>query len=252
MTETGSGENARRWPRHRIDVRDPARFRRSSHYNVRRRLTMRKRYAVVVVALLFLLVAAAQAPQAGSGSSRPNPKIRTVTAFVRLDRDAYRSQVADAMKMLRAAKAEFSSAGYEVETIRITSQPFPEYTKGLSQEQALAFFHDYDKLAQQEGFAPDIGSAMDLDTDDPQQADLLARILASTDSINGFIHVAGEKGIQWNAIRVAARVMKYLEDHTPHSEGNFRFAAGAFPPDNAPFFPVSSTQGSGHGFAIGL
>ncbi len=213
---------------------------------------MRKRYAVVAVALLFLLVAAAQTPHAGPGSSRPNPKIRTVTAFVRLDRDAYRSQVADAMKMLRAAKAEFTSAGYEVETIRITSQPFPEYTKGLSQEQALAFFHDYDKLAQQEGFTPDIGPAMSQDMDDPGQADLLARILASTQSINGFVAVAGEDGIDRSAVHAAARVMKYLEEQTPRSEGNFRFAAGAFPPMNAPFFPVSSTQDSGHSFAIGL
>ena len=34
-------------------------------------------------------------------------------------------------------------------------------------------------------------------------------------------------------------VIKYLEDHTEHSEGNFHFAAGAFPPAVAPFFPVS-------------
>src|SRR5260370_13031542 len=46
--------------------------------------------------------------------------------------------------------------------------------------------------------------------------------------------------------------MKYLEDHTQHSAATFAFAAGAFPPENAPFFPVSSTQGSGHGLAIGL
>src|SRR5215469_1664335 len=214
---------------------------------------MRKRIATIVLGSLSVwCVAAAQARQPATPASRP--KIRTVTAFLRLDRESYRSQVADALKMLRAAKGELSAAGYEVETIRITSQPFPDYIKGLSAEQALAFFHEYDKLAKEEGFTPDIGPAMSMseDTDDPKQADLLARILASTESINGFIAVAGENGIHWNAIRSAARVMKYLEERTPRSEGNFRFAAGAFPPENAPFFPVSSTQGSGHGFAIGL
>jgi uncharacterized protein (UPF0210 family) len=64
--------------------------------------------------------------------------------------------------------------------------------------------------------------------------------------------VAGDDGIHWNSVRAAARVIKYLEDHTAHSEGNFHFAAGAFPPPVAPFFPVSHTSDGGHEFAIGL
>lgn len=154
--------------------------------------------------------------------------------------------------MLRAAKADFSKAGYEVETIRISTQPFPEIIKGLTNQQALDFFHDYDKLAQQEGFAPDIGPAMTTDSDPNGQADLLAQIIATTQSINGFIQVADDSGIHWNAVRAAARVIKYLEEHTTKSEGNFRFAAGAFPPAIAPFFPVSYTSGTGHEFAIGM
>ena len=87
-----------------------------------------------------------------------------MTAFVRLNRATYQAQVAEALKMLRAAKDAFTKAGYEVETLRITTQPFPEYTKGLTPEQALEFFQAYDKLAQQEGFTPDIGPAMSKDT----------------------------------------------------------------------------------------
>jgi hypothetical protein len=156
------------------------------------------------------------------------------------------------MKMLNAAKAEFVKAGYVVETLRITTQPFPEITRGLTPQQALDFFHEYDLLARKEGFTPDIGAAMMKDTDDPSQADLLAKIIETTETINGFILVADDQGIHWNAVRAAARVNKYLEDHTTHSEGNFRFAAGAFPPVIAPFFPVSHTSGAGHQFAIGM
>jgi uncharacterized protein (UPF0210 family) len=204
-------------------------------------------------ALLFLLVIASGAGAQSPAKTAPSlPKVRTVTAFVRLDRANYRTQVADALKMLRAAKDALSKAGYEVETIRITTQPFPQYTTGLTPEQTLQFFHDYDKLAKQEGFTPDIGPAMSKDSDDPRQADLLARILVETENINGFIVVAGDDGIHWNSVRAAARVIKYLEDHTAHSEGNFHFAAGAFPPPVAPFFPVSHTSDGGHEFAIGL
>src|SRR6516162_4002814 len=119
---------------------------------------MSKRFGAIVLATAAMLSASiAQVSQSAIQVSRP--KVRTVTAFVRLERESYRSQVAEALVMLRAAKAEFAKAGYEVETIRIASQPFPDYIKGLSAEQALAFFHEYDKLAQQEGFTPDIGPA---------------------------------------------------------------------------------------------
>ena len=192
--------------------------------------------------------------QAPANSQMPavRPKIRALTAFVRIDRQNYQSQVSDALAMLRAAKEEFTRNGYEVETIRITTQPFPEIIQGLNTEQALDFFHEYDKLAQKEGFAAEIGPAMMANSDDPARAELLAQIIATTQSINGFVAVADDAGIHWNAVRAAAHVIKYLEDHTAHSEGNFRFAAGAFPPPIAPFFPVSYTSGAGHEFAIGL
>lgn len=204
-----------------------------------------------LIVLLTLLPSFAHAQTAAP----PHPKIRAITAFIRLDRQNYQAQVANALTMLRAAKDDFSKAGYEVETIRITTQPFPEIIKGLSTQEALKFFQDYDKLAQQEGFAAEIGPAIigsSGTADDDSRADLLAQIIAGTQSINGFIAVADDSGIHWNAVRAAARVMQYLENHTPHSEGNFRFAAGAFPPSVAPFFPVSYTSGSGHEFAIGI
>ena len=210
---------------------------------------------LIVVLLSFLLLPAAPAQSAGtqpSSQTGARAKIRTITAFIRLERQTYRSQVAGALSLLKAAKAEFTKAGYEVETLRITTQPFPEYTNGQTREQVLAFFREYDRLAQQEGFAPDIGPAMSKDSDDASRAELLGQIIAATETINAFIVVADEAGIHWNAVRAAAQVNRYLEEHTVHSEGNFRFAAGAFPPAVAPFYPVSYTSGAGHEFAIGL
>ena len=100
------------------------------------------------------------------------PKVRAITAFVRLDRANYQSQIQDALKFLRTAKAAIEKSGYEVEGIRITTQPFPEYTRGLSDDQALSFFRDYDALAVKEGFDAAIGPAMLKDSDDPHAAEL--------------------------------------------------------------------------------
>jgi uncharacterized protein len=137
-------------------------------------------------------------------------------------------------------------------TIRISTQPFPEYTKDLSHDQAIAFFKEYDALAAKENFDAAIGPAMLNAGDSAAQADLLADILLSTKILNGTVVVAGGDGVRWNAIGAAARVMKKLESGTDHSQGNFRFSAIAMVPPLTPFFPASYHTGFGHQFAIAL
>ena len=133
---------------------------------------------------------------AAAATATVKPKIRTVTAFVNLDPAQYEQQVADTLQMLRRAKTTFESRGYEVETLRIATQPFPEYTKGMSTQQAVAFFQKYDTLAEKEKFAAGIGPAM-LNADDPEsQADLLAKILAVTKHLRGSIVIAGDDGVR--------------------------------------------------------
>ena len=131
-------------------------------------------------------------------------------------------------------------------------QLFPEYTKGLTPQQTIAFFKDLDALAEKENFAPGIGPAM-LDADAPEsQADLLADIIASTKHIRGSIVIAGEDGVRWRAIGAAARAIKKLEDTTEHSQGNFNLGAIANVPPLSPFFTAAYVTGFGHQFAIGL
>jgi len=179
------------------------------------------------------------------------PKIRAITAFINLDRAQYQQQIADAMKMLKYARTVFESRDFEVQTIRISTQPFAEYTKGLTPEQALAFFKDYDALAAKEKFAASIGPAL-LNANDPLvQADLLADILKNTANINASLVVAGDDGVRWPAVGAAARLMKKLED-TEHSQANFKFSAIAMVPPLTPFFPGSYHTGFGHQFAIAL
>src|SRR5713101_4129091 len=211
------------------------------------------RFFLLTALALFLATAWVSSAEAqGKAAPNPaNPKIRAITAFINLDRAQYQQQVADALKMLRRAQTIFESRGYTVQTIRIATQPFPEYTKGLSTEQAVAFFKQYDALAQKEKFAAAIGPAMLNAADSDSQAELLGEILSNTKSLNGSVAVAGEDGVNWNAVGAAARVMKKLEE-TEHSQGNFRFAAIAMVPPLTPFFPAAYHTGFGHQFAIAL
>src|SRR5213082_3730580 len=195
----------------------------------------------------------APAPQPAANTVNPaNPKIRAITAFVNLDWRDYQREIADALNMQHRAQVTFESRGYQVQTIRIATQPFPEYIQGMNTQQAVNFFKLLDALAEQQKFAMSIGPAM-LNTNDPaSQADLLGEILASTKNLNGTVVVAGEEGVRWGAIAAAARVMKKLETSTEHSQGNFRFAAIANVPPLVPFFPAAYQNGFGHQFAIAL
>jgi uncharacterized protein (UPF0210 family) len=201
--------------------------------------------------LALLVCGVAHAQQKPAAPDPDKPKVRAITAFINLDRTQYQPQIADALKMLKYARTVFESRGFEVQTIRISTQPFPEYTKGLTTEQTLAFFRNYDAVAAQEKFDAAIGPAMLNANDSESQADLLAEILANTKILNASLVVAGEDGVRWRAVGAAARVMKKLET-TEHSQGNFRFSAIALVPPLTPFYPGSYHTGFGHQFAIAL
>jgi len=211
----------------------------------------------IVLQLLLAFALGATSANAQRGTTTPpapdpaKPKIRAITAFVNLDRSKYQQQIADAMKMLKYARTLLESRGYTVQGVRIATQPFSEYTKGLSTEQAVEFFRNYENLAAQQQFIPDIGPAM-LNANDPEtQADVLAEILAGTKAINATLVVASDDGIRWRSVGAAARVIKRLED-TEHSQANFRFAAIAMVGPLTPFYPAAYISGFGHQFAIAL
>lgn len=199
--------------------------------------------------ILLLLLAACSNGWAQSGSK---PKVRAITAFVQIDRQKYQQQIEDALAMLRKAKAAYEKEGYEVETIRITTQPFPEYVGGLSEEKALAFLKTLDDLSVKEKFLPNIGPAMRSDGDDQKNVDILKKALSTLPNIEGSIIVAGDDGIHWKAVRATASLVKYVADNSPRSQGTFNFTATAMLAPYGPFFPGSYHLGAGHQFSVGL
>ena len=220
---------------------------RPSRYRVTRVL----RYSFAAALIILVPYSGIVRAQGKPAAQEAKPKIRAITAFINLDRAQYQQQVADALKMLRRAQTTFESRGYQVQTIRIATQPFPEYTQGLTTEQVVAFFKQYDALAAKEKFAAAIGPAMLNANDLAGWADLLAEILVNTKTLDGSLVVAGEDGVRWGAVGAAARVMKRLQA-TEHSQGNFRFAAIALVPPLTPFFPAAYHTGFGHQFAVAL
>jgi len=152
--------------------------------------------------------------------------------------------------MLRQAKATFEKGGYEVETIRITTQPFSKYLGGRSRAEALEFVEKLDGVSEKDSFMLNIGPLAPAQSSDAAKVNLLGEVLART-RVHASVVVADDNGVQWSAIAAAAQVMKYLENHSPNGANNFDFAAAAMVPANVPFFPASNHDGRGHEFSIG-
>jgi uncharacterized protein (UPF0210 family) len=178
------------------------------------------------------------------------PAIRAITGFIRFERSDYERQIAETLAVLRGAKAAFENAGYTVQTLRISTQPFPEYIRGLSRPEVLKFFREYDALVAREGFLSAIGPAMISDSDDAANAELLGEILAAAPHLDASLVVAGVDGVHWNAVGAAARLIKDLSTRTPRGQGAFQFAAIAMTPPHTPFYPGSYHRGAGGRFAV--
>jgi uncharacterized protein (UPF0210 family) len=184
--------------------------------------------------------------------AQTKPKVRAITAFVRLDAKNYQHQLSEALTVLHKTDAEFKSQGYEVETIRFTTQPLADLTAGLTEDQALAFLSQLDQLAVKEKVAANIGPAMLHDTDDPKTMHLLERALSTLPHLNASAIIADDSGIHWKTIARTSELVQYVAAHSPRAQGTFNFTATAMLKPYGPFFPGSWHNGPGGQFSIGF
>jgi len=205
------------------------------------------------VLLAAVLISATQLiSQTASEPISAKPKVRAITGFVRLDPLNYQSQVGDVLIVLRKTQSEFQARGYEVQDLRVTTQPLAELVSGMSEDDGLAFLKRFDDLSVKENFLPNVGPALLRDSDDPAAMHLLEKALSTLPNIQSSTIIADESGMHWRSIRRTAELVKYVTDHSPRSQGNFNFTATAMLKPYAPFFPGSYHTGAGKQFAIGF
>lgn len=187
-------------------------------------------------------------------ADRAKAKVRAVTGFITIDAKSYPSQFEEAAKFLSQVREAIQAAGYEVQGIRITTQPFPDYTRGLSRAEALKVLRGISELAGKQHFSVSIGPAMTKDNDSTDPVETLTDALSTAGNrVNGTIVTAGEDGIHWNAIRQAAHLIKTVGERSPHGQGNSSFAAAAMIKAYVPFYPGSwHPAGGPRSFSIGL
>jgi uncharacterized protein (UPF0210 family) len=205
-------------------------------------------------ALFLAFAGASLAAHAGTSdeSGFTKPKVRAITAFVRIDPASMDQQIAEALAVLLAAKAEFQKQGYETETVRIVTQPLAELVKGQSEAQAMGILKRLDDLAAKDDFLPSVGPAMMHDNDDPGTVRLAEKALSTLRSVQINTVIADDDGIHWKVIKETAALIHYVSEHSVHSQGDFQFTATAMLKAYGPFYPGTWHDGPGKQFSIGL
>jgi uncharacterized protein len=204
----------------------------------------------LLLAWLGACLCASAAGNDTTGYSKP--KVRAITAFVRIDPATLDQQVGEALAVLLAAKAEFEKQGYETETLRIVTQPLGELVKGQTEAQALGFLKRLDDLAAKDKFLPSVGPAMRHDNDDPSTVRLAEKALSTLSSVQINTVIADDDGIHWKVIKETAALIHYVSEHSVHSQGDFQFTATAMLKAYGPFYPGTWHDGAGRQLSIGF
>src|SRR5262249_11695186 len=178
-------------------------------------------------------------------------RIRTITAGVSLESTSDLRTVAAAAEFLQRARKKFETAGYEIQTVRIATQPLPEYLKGKTRTEALADLRKIDELVAAKNAIISIGPVINDDRYDPEFASWASELVKQTRTINFSVAVASERGVHRQTATSAAEAIVAISKTSPGGEGNFRFTAAANCLAGTPFFPVAYHRGPA-AFSIGL
>jgi uncharacterized protein (UPF0210 family) len=184
------------------------------------------------------------------GQQRPF-RLRTITAGTRLESPVDRATLQASMDFLGKARRRFAENGYEVQTLRVASQPAAEFLVGLSGAEALAALCELDQTVAEEGVLLSVGPVNTGAAPD-ELAPWVTEVVAATSHLSASVEVASStRAPDHEASRAAAVAVAGIAGATSGGEGNFRFAAAANILPGTPFFPVAYHEGE-EAFSIGL
>jgi uncharacterized protein (UPF0210 family) len=181
-----------------------------------------------------------------------NFRIRTITSGLQIQDMANLKQAEAAVAFLTQARKVFIAEGYEVQTLRLATQPLMEYLPDWSSQASVDAIKVLDRFAVDNGVVCSIGPVITTDEYHRGFASWAAELIQQTKNISFTCQVASaELGVHHKAIRAAAETIQALAQATKGGEGNFNFAATGFIPSGTPFFPAAHFD-QGQAFSIGL
>lgn len=176
-------------------------------------------------------------------------KIRSITIFTDpgwpLDEEALKSPG----EFLDSARDALEGVGYDVQTTRMATSPFPRFFTGWDEKDVLAFAVELDGVLKKFGIDYlSLGPAL---PDVPESYLIIPQILSATENVflSGVI-ASPEDGISLPAIRACGEVICAVSQIEEDGFGNLYFGALANVSPGTPFFPAAYHRGGSPAFAI--
>ena len=186
-------------------------------------------------------------------------KIRSITYFCNPKYPLDEKILQKAGQFLSSAKSTYEAAGYEVQTTRLATIPFPQLLSSNDFNRSKKQLNDLPKLAaelartiQQVGIAyASLGPAL---PELPHSYEVIPEAIAAAQNIFFGGVMADSKlsdsKIYLSAIRACAEVLVKCASIEPNGFANLQFAALANVGPGAPFFPAAYHHSNEPAFAI--
>jgi uncharacterized protein (UPF0210 family) len=169
-------------------------------------------------------------------------KVRSITAFQALGEEPLGAAIAEVGKLLRAARTQLQGGGVEVQTVRLAlSGPLP------GGGELVDFAIELEEACRESGVDHVSLGALPLG-----RLDAVPELIAATSIVFVSASVAGEQGVDWRAVRAAARAIAAIARASADGFGNLRFGALARCPALIPFFPAAYHDGGAPALALAL
>jgi len=171
-------------------------------------------------------------------------KIRTVTAGFNLNPEKMEKQIKTLGEFLEFTKKIYEDYGYEVQTLRIATQPWEKYYK--SEKQMLNLVKNIEELIFKYKIDYfNIGTTFNTDS-----IPFIYKLIKKTKRLFCTVMVSYDRQINYEAAKLSAKLIKNISKLTAGGFENLRFAALFNTGPKSPFYPASYHKGR-TAFAVG-
>jgi uncharacterized protein (UPF0210 family) len=176
-------------------------------------------------------------------------KIRSITYFCNPTYPLDENILKKAGQFLASAKSAYEAAGYEVQTTRLATVPFPQMLGEKNINNLPQLVEELARVIQQAGIAyAALGPAL---PEIPGSYEILPEAISTSQNIFfGGVMADKKRGMNLSAVRACADVIIGCAAIEPNGFANLQFAALANVGASAPFFPAAYHDNDEPAFAI--
>ena len=182
------------------------------------------------------------------------PPIRTITLGIAEPHPLPAAVFKKAKDILEYARARYVEAGFEVQTVRLSTRPLFDDLAEMSPAEFIGYAKELQHILDDLGVGYcSVGTAQAARPDFPlNRLPWLVDVLAPHSSLSATVQIATQEyGLRNEAAQPTALIIQRLSQETEKGIGNFRFATLACVPPGCPFFPSAYHAGP-TSLALGL